>query len=268
MPPMPVGQRAGAAARRASASCGSGGRLKPCVLRHQDEKELLEDSCCPIHRKPCAERKEANYFFKLSKYQKELEDLVENTDFVQPASRCDNAWAGLGWAWLGWAWLGWAGLGLAGLGWDGLGWAALGGRQHRTCAVVEGGMGGKEDGAAARALSLRQPRERAAPLAALPGGLDAAQRPRFVRVLLLDARRNEVLGWVKEGARDFSISRAAVEWGIPISRDPKQTVYVWFDALTGPLPLNALHCIASRSMRGAVAASVAAGVMRSDPAVV
>ena len=46
-------------------------------------------------------------------------------------------------------------------------------------------------------------------------------------------RRNEVLGWVKEGARDFSISRAAVEWGIPISRDPKQTVYVWFDALTG-----------------------------------
>lgn len=47
------------------------------------------------------------------------------------------------------------------------------------------------------------------------------------------ARRNEVLGWVHEGLRDFSISRAAVSWGIPIPRDPAQTVYVWFDALLG-----------------------------------
>ena len=49
------------------------------------------------------------------------------------------------------------------------------------------------------------------------------------------SRRNEVLGWVKTGIRDFSISRAAVAWGIPIPQDPKQTVYVWFDALTGYL---------------------------------
>lgn len=28
-----------------------------------------------------------------------------------------------------------------------------------------------------------------------------------------ESRRNEVLGWVKAGVRDFSISRAAVEWG-------------------------------------------------------
>lgn len=47
------------------------------------------------------------------------------------------------------------------------------------------------------------------------------------------SRRNEVLGWVQEGLRDFSISRAAVSWGIPIPRDPSQTVYVWFDALLG-----------------------------------
>ena len=47
------------------------------------------------------------------------------------------------------------------------------------------------------------------------------------------ARRNEVLGWVEAGLRDFSISRAAVSWGIPIPRDPAQTVYVWFDALLG-----------------------------------
>lgn len=48
-----------------------------------------------------------------------------------------------------------------------------------------------------------------------------------------ESRRNEVLGWVTAGARDFSISRAAVEWGIRIPQDPKQTVYVWFDALNG-----------------------------------
>ena len=47
------------------------------------------------------------------------------------------------------------------------------------------------------------------------------------------ARRNEVLGWVRSGLRDFSISRAAVAWGIPVPRDPAQTVYVWFDALFG-----------------------------------
>ena len=41
------------------------------------------------------------------------------------------------------------------------------------------------------------------------------------------ARRNEVLAWVRGGLRDFSISRAAVEWGIRIPRDTSQTVYVW-----------------------------------------
>lgn len=54
--------------------------------------------------------------------------------------------------------------------------------------------------------------------------------PDFVRPSF---RMNEVKGWVKEGLRDFSISRAAVEWGIPVPTDPKQTIYVWFDALLG-----------------------------------
>lgn len=49
------------------------------------------------------------------------------------------------------------------------------------------------------------------------------------------SRRNEVLGWVKEGVRDFSISRSAVSWGIPMAQDPEHTVYVWFDALNGYL---------------------------------
>ncbi|CAG9461466.1 unnamed protein product [Pedinophyceae sp. YPF-701] len=48
-----------------------------------------------------------------------------------------------------------------------------------------------------------------------------------------ESRRNEVMGWVRDGLRDFSVSRANVEWGIPVPRDPDQTVYVWFDALNG-----------------------------------
>ncbi len=63
------------------------------------------------------------------------------------------------------------------------------------------------------------------------------------------ARRNEVLGWVSEGLRDFSISRAAVSWGIPIPRDPAQTVYVWFDALlgymSGALPIYVVTAISA-----------------------
>lgn len=47
------------------------------------------------------------------------------------------------------------------------------------------------------------------------------------------SRRNEVLGWVKEGVRDFSISRSNVDWGIRMPQDAEHTVYVWFDALNG-----------------------------------
>ena len=46
-------------------------------------------------------------------------------------------------------------------------------------------------------------------------------------------RKNEVLGWIKEGLRDFPISRRSVKWGIPIPVETSQTIYVWFDALLG-----------------------------------
>ncbi|XP_010260579.1 PREDICTED: methionine--tRNA ligase, chloroplastic/mitochondrial [Nelumbo nucifera] len=100
---------------------------------YKDEKELLDNNCCPIHLKPCVQRKEDNYFFALSKYQKSLEEvLAHNPDFVQPSFRL-----------------------------------------------------------------------------------------------------NEVQSWVRSGLRDFSISRASVDWGIPVPNDNKQTIYVWFDALLG-----------------------------------
>jgi methionyl-tRNA synthetase len=47
--------------------------------------------------------------------------------------------------------------------------------------------------------------------------------------------RNEVLAWLREGLRDFSISRAGAEWGIPFPDDPAHRIYVWFDALTNYL---------------------------------
>lgn len=46
-------------------------------------------------------------------------------------------------------------------------------------------------------------------------------------------RKNEVLGWIKEGLKDFPVSRQAVKWGIPLPNDSSQTIYVWFDALLG-----------------------------------
>lgn len=49
-------------------------------------------------------------------------------------------------------------------------------------------------------------------------------------------RKNEVLGWIKEGLRDFPISRQNIEWGIPVPGDDSgQKIYVWFDALLGYL---------------------------------
>ncbi|KAL3369494.1 hypothetical protein AABB24_010038 [Solanum stoloniferum] len=99
----------------------------------QDEKDLLDDNCCPTHLKPCVKRKEDNYFFALSKYQQQLEEVLkQNPGFVEPSYRL-----------------------------------------------------------------------------------------------------NEVQGWIKNGLKDFSISRASVDWGIAVPNDSKQTIYVWFDALLG-----------------------------------
>ena len=46
-----------------------------------------------------------------------------------------------------------------------------------------------------------------------------------------DYRRNEVLGFIRQGLRDFSMSRTSITWGVPLPWDPKHVTYVWFDAL-------------------------------------
>ncbi|MBI2252880.1 MAG: methionine--tRNA ligase [Armatimonadetes bacterium] len=47
-----------------------------------------------------------------------------------------------------------------------------------------------------------------------------------------EIRKNEVLGKLKSGLEDISISRANLSWGIPLPFDLSQTIYVWVDALT------------------------------------
>ncbi|MFC0542583.1 methionine--tRNA ligase [Kutzneria chonburiensis] len=50
-----------------------------------------------------------------------------------------------------------------------------------------------------------------------------------------ESRRNEMLGLVRGGLTDISISRStsrAHGWGIPVPGDDSQIMYVWFDALT------------------------------------
>jgi methionyl-tRNA synthetase len=42
---------------------------------------------------------------------------------------------------------------------------------------------------------------------------------------------NEVMSFIRQGLEDISMSRSSVSWGIPLSWDPKQVTYVWFDAL-------------------------------------
>ena len=100
----------------------------------KEERELLENGCCPVHFNKKAEwYDEENYFFKLSKYQSQLEELYKNNpEFIKP----------------------------------------------KSC-------------------------------------------------------RNEILKFVNQGLKDFSISRVNVKWGFTVPNDPNHTIYVWFDALLG-----------------------------------
>lgn len=58
-----------------------------------------------------------------------------------------------------------------------------------------------------------------------------ASRPDFVRP---EARRNEVISFVRAGLQDLSVSRlkSSVKWAIPVPEDPEHTIYIWFDALS------------------------------------
>ncbi|MEO9224256.1 MAG: methionine--tRNA ligase [Acidimicrobiales bacterium] len=50
-----------------------------------------------------------------------------------------------------------------------------------------------------------------------------------------EGKRNEALGFIRGGLKDFSISRTSINWGVPLPWDPSHVTYVWFDALTNYL---------------------------------
>ena len=54
------------------------------------------------------------------------------------------------------------------------------------------------------------------------------KNPNFI---IPENKRKETLSFIKQGLRDFAISRPNIKWGIPVPDDPRQTIYVWFDAL-------------------------------------
>lgn len=50
-----------------------------------------------------------------------------------------------------------------------------------------------------------------------------------------ESRKNEMLGFIRSGLQDFSISRSverAEHWGVPVPGDDSQVMYVWVDALS------------------------------------
>jgi methionyl-tRNA synthetase len=51
------------------------------------------------------------------------------------------------------------------------------------------------------------------------------------RAVMPESRRNEVLGKLRLGLDDLSISRVSFDWGIPVPWDEKHVIYVWVDAL-------------------------------------
>ncbi len=62
------------------------------------------------------------------------------------------------------------------------------------------------------------------------------ERPDFI---VPASRRAEVLGLIRQGLRDFSVSRpvrpGTIPWGVPFPGDERHVIYVWFDALTNYL---------------------------------
>ncbi|MFM7549963.1 MAG: methionine--tRNA ligase [Cyanobacteriota bacterium] len=53
----------------------------------KDDPHEAQDPECPIHRRPLEWRDELNLFFRLSRYQGQIEALIRREGFIQPVSR-------------------------------------------------------------------------------------------------------------------------------------------------------------------------------------
>ena len=60
-----------------------------CVAceEYKDDPASASAPTCPIHQRPLEWRDEPNLFFRLSRYQRQIEDLVSREGFIEPASR-------------------------------------------------------------------------------------------------------------------------------------------------------------------------------------
>ena len=48
-----------------------------------------------------------------------------------------------------------------------------------------------------------------------------------------ESRKNEIINnFIKPGLQDLCVSRTSFDWGVPVSFDDKQVIYVWIDALS------------------------------------
>jgi methionyl-tRNA synthetase len=50
-------------------------------------------------------------------------------------------------------------------------------------------------------------------------------------VIVPESKRNEVLGFIRGGLDDVSITRTSLTWGVPVPWAPGHVFYVWYDAL-------------------------------------
>lgn len=64
------------------------------------------------------------------------------------------------------------------------------------------------------------------------------ERPELVQP---DYRLAEIVNFIQNGLKDFSISRSSFTWGVPLPFDQKHVVYVWFDALINYLTAAGLE---------------------------
>ncbi len=56
------------------------------------EADLVDDECCPIHKRPVEQMKEDNYFFKLSAFEDRLREWIESTpDAISPVGYRNEA---------------------------------------------------------------------------------------------------------------------------------------------------------------------------------
>ena len=59
-----------------------------------------------------------------------------------------------------------------------------------------------------------------------------SKNPDFI---LPEARKNEVISFVKSGLKDLSVSRKSFNWGIKVPSNKDDVIYVWLDDLTNYL---------------------------------